>query len=171
MSPTTRSNGPSRPAPARGSSAPALTAAACSRNTSSTVSCTSRSAATPRSARSVIWRWRSVSRSRKLSPTTSVPHSTPRTQSPRRDRSRPRAEPFAAGTRVAVDIDGEQMLGTVVGALIDARGTLAGYEWRPDVADLMGHPWREHAHTRTAPAAHVHATLLPLDRGLRVDAA
>jgi hypothetical protein len=77
-------------------------------------------------------------------------------------------EPFDPGTHVVVAAEdgGPPVLGTVISALADEHGELSGYEWRPDDASLVGHPWHEFAHSTTAPRHHVAATLRPVDRGV-----
>jgi len=77
-------------------------------------------------------------------------------------------QPFDAGTRISVESQhGEPpVLGAVISALADEHGALCGYEWRPDVASLVGHPWHDFAHSATVSKDRVTATLLPVDRGL-----
>jgi hypothetical protein len=54
----------------------------------------------------------------------------------------------------------------VLSVLVDEHGELSGYEWRPDVASLVGHPWHDFTHSATVSKDQVAATLLPVDRGL-----
>jgi hypothetical protein len=73
----------------------------------------------------------------------------------------PAAHPYPPGTRVRVsDPTADHPVGgTVLAAVVDRDGDLR-YQWRPDAADLPGHPWRDQPgwalHTA---ATQVHATL------------
>jgi hypothetical protein len=77
-------------------------------------------------------------------------------------------EPFEPGTHIAIAAQSGEppVLGTVISALADEHGELSGYEWRPDAASLVGHPWHDFAHSAAASRHDVAATLLPVDRGL-----
>jgi len=50
--------------------------------------------------------------------------------------------PYPDGTRVAVDVNGERHLGDVHYPVLSREGQALAYAWRPDVASLVGHPWR-----------------------------
>jgi len=80
--------------------------------------------------------------------------------------------PYVPGTRIEVPgRDGGHVTGTVTQPLRDG-GTVTAYRWRPDAADLPGHPWHHLPVTRatiTSPASAVTATLLGPDPGLRED--
>ena len=52
------------------------------------------------------------------------------------------AAPYPDGTRVAVDVNGERHLGQVQYPVLSREGEALAYAWRPDVASLVGHPWR-----------------------------
>ncbi|MBL7519638.1 hypothetical protein I6A84_16415, partial [Frankia sp. CNm7] len=75
--------------------------------------------------------------------------------------ARPVEHPYPPGTAVAVT-DPEYAwytTGTVLAHATGPDGHLA-YQWRPDVADLPGHPWRDHpGWAAQSPADRVHATL------------
>ncbi len=55
----------------------------------------------------------------------------------------PPGDPYPAGTRIAVDHPERDWYttGTVRGSAVSSTGVRV-YRWRPDVADLPGHPWR-----------------------------
>lgn len=59
--------------------------------------------------------------------------------------ARPVGHPYPWGTRIAVSTGGgaRWTTGTVLGTA-GGRGGRLEYLWRPDVADLPGHPWRQH---------------------------
>jgi hypothetical protein len=74
--------------------------------------------------------------------------------------------PYPYGTRVAVDVDGRRHLGTVRHPVLGRDGAALAYSWSPDVAALVGHPWRgglsgegEPERTLITPASKVTATL------------
>ncbi|MBL7518186.1 hypothetical protein I6A84_08670, partial [Frankia sp. CNm7] len=52
--------------------------------------------------------------------------------------------PYPPGTRVVVHRDNQALraTGTILAAVEDTTGQ--AYLWRPDAADLPGHPWRDH---------------------------
>lgn len=79
----------------------------------------------------------------------------------------PPAHPYPPGTRVVVHPDDPHLraTGTVL-ATVDGD---TGYLWRPDTADLPGHPWATHP-TWALPVrrADTHATLDPPDTDLSV---
>ncbi|MBL7487892.1 hypothetical protein I6A60_19040 [Frankia sp. AgB1.9] len=58
--------------------------------------------------------------------------------------ARPADDPYAAGTRIAVDHPERDWYttGTVRAGTVSPTGVRI-YRWRPDVADLPGHPWRD----------------------------
>src|SRR5687768_6403221 len=69
--------------------------------------------------------------------------------------------PYPEGTRVAAAVDGVRHTGKVQYSAT-ARGEALGYAWRPDTADLAGHPWRHHPELAlTSPPAELAATLAP----------
>jgi hypothetical protein len=74
--------------------------------------------------------------------------------------------PYPAGTRVAVDVDGRRHLGRVAYSVVSRQGEALAYAWTPDVASLVGHPWRrgisrnaEPERTLITPAAKVTPTV------------
>lgn len=80
-----------------------------------------------------------------------------------------RDHPLPVGTRVATGTGGERVTGTVTyvatrrhrGQVADVHIAL-GYAWRPDIAALAGHPWREHPeHNLVSPPGELTATLAP----------
>ncbi|OHV57984.1 hypothetical protein [Pseudofrankia sp. BMG5.36] len=78
--------------------------------------------------------------------------------------ARPMSHPYPPGTRIAavVDADGAYTTGTVLAtAAADRDGDRLDYLWRPDVADLPGHPWRHHP--RLALRASVREVTATLD--------
>jgi hypothetical protein len=69
--------------------------------------------------------------------------------------------PYPEGTRVIAVVDGVRHTGKVTYAAT-ARGETLGYAWRPDTADLVGHPWRHHDElSLTSPPEELAATLAP----------
>ncbi|WP_045876463.1 hypothetical protein [Pseudofrankia sp. DC12] len=75
--------------------------------------------------------------------------------------ARPAHHPYLRGTRVTVAEPGvaRPVTGTVVTIAAAPAGALL-YRWRPDVADLPGHPWRDHpGWTLETPRDQVTATL------------
>jgi hypothetical protein len=77
------------------------------------------------------------------------------------------APPYPPGSRVTVnDLHGR----TATGVVLDLAGDgdeASLYLWRPDLADLPGHPWHgTPRQTLTIPADRVHFTLAPPDRGV-----
>lgn len=52
------------------------------------------------------------------------------------------AGPYPRDTRVAVDVAGQRHLGSVVYPVLSRDGHALAYAWSPDVASLIGHPWR-----------------------------
>jgi len=69
--------------------------------------------------------------------------------------------PYPAGTRVAVeDPAGSLRIGTVVEPITTRDGELLAYAWRPEDADLPGHPWHGHPrHTLVSPPQQLTPTL------------
>ena len=75
--------------------------------------------------------------------------------------------PYPRGTRVAVAVDGQRHLGQVQYSVLARDGSALAYAWAPDVASLVGHPWRRPPHldgsepdrSLITPAANVAATL------------
>lgn len=75
--------------------------------------------------------------------------------------------PYPRDSRVAVDVDGQRHLGTVVYPVASREGEALAYAWTPDVASLVGHPWRRNGlsgegeadRTLITPAAKVTPTL------------
>jgi hypothetical protein len=78
--------------------------------------------------------------------------------------------PYPAGARIAVardPLENAGRTGTVVGHVADAAGAVTGYVWRPDRADLPGHPWRQQPTCAVVSrAAEVAPTLAARDVGL-----
>uniref|UniRef100_UPI0010418CBF hypothetical protein n=1 Tax=Candidatus Protofrankia californiensis TaxID=1839754 RepID=UPI0010418CBF len=75
---------------------------------------------------------------------------------------------YPPGVRVTVIArDGQApTTGIVTGAVTDPDGTVIDYLWRPDLADLPGHPWRDHPdRVMASPAHRVRPTLTPADTG------
>jgi hypothetical protein len=76
--------------------------------------------------------------------------------------------PYPPGTRVTVTADGTgtATAGTVMEAVDGKDGQVAGYVWRPDAADLPGHPWQHNPnHGLVSAAEHVSPALPPTDVG------
>jgi hypothetical protein len=75
--------------------------------------------------------------------------------------------PYPRGARVAVDVDGQRHLGSVLYPVTSREGEALAYAWVPDVASLIGHPWRRNGlsgegeadRTLITPAAKVTPTL------------
>jgi hypothetical protein len=77
--------------------------------------------------------------------------------------------PYEPGTRVSVtrpDATG-QLTGVVTEALADLTGEVTAYAWRPDAADLPGHPWHDNPrHALITSADRVTPTLAGPENGL-----
>jgi hypothetical protein len=74
----------------------------------------------------------------------------------------PPATPYPVGTRV---IDGSLRRGTI--RFGDPDGAATTYGWRPDVADLPGHPWADLPYAAIVSAASdLHPTIEGIDVGL-----
>jgi hypothetical protein len=83
------------------------------------------------------------------------------------------AAPYPRGSRVAVDVGGQRHLGRVVYPVTSRDGQALAYAWSPDVAALVGHPWRnglseigEPDRWLITPAAAVAPTLARREIGL-----
>jgi hypothetical protein len=74
----------------------------------------------------------------------------------------PPATPYPVGTRV---IDASLRRGTIAYLIGDPGGEVTSYGWRPDLAELPGHPWRDLPHAAVITAA---AKLLPTLEGIDV---
>jgi hypothetical protein len=78
--------------------------------------------------------------------------------------------PYPPGTRVTVRADRRTTptTGVVLEAVDGPDGKVSAYVWRPDAAELPGHPWRVHPdHGLVLPANQVTPTLAPADTGVR----
>jgi hypothetical protein len=63
--------------------------------------------------------------------------------------------PYPPGTRVAIDEpSGTRCTGAVVESVTAANGEILAYAWRPDHANLPGHPWHGHPHHSLVTPAH-----------------
>jgi hypothetical protein len=86
----------------------------------------------------------------------------------------PPSAPFPPGTRVAARPPGRRddvQTGKVVEAIGEEGQPTTSYAWRPDRAELVGHPWRDNPrHVLVTPAEWVLPTLAPPDAGLGDDA-
>jgi hypothetical protein len=76
--------------------------------------------------------------------------------------------PYPPGTRITVTAPGRPAAtGAITEHVPDRGGTALAYAWRPDTAELPGHPWHGHPqHALVTAAAHVTPTLAGPDRGL-----
>jgi len=76
--------------------------------------------------------------------------------------------PYPPGTRIAVTAPGRPATtGVVAEPITDADGNPTAYAWRPDTADLPGHPWHGRPqHTLVSPPEQVTPTLAAPDLGL-----
>jgi hypothetical protein len=73
----------------------------------------------------------------------------------------PPQHPYPVGTRVAALVGGERVTGVVTYAAVNQDRVLA-YSWRPDVAELPGHPHRHHhEHQLASPPQRLAPTLAP----------
>lgn len=74
----------------------------------------------------------------------------------------PRDHPYPPGTRVAASVGGQRVPGTVTYVAPGRGGSALAYAWRPDTAELTGHPWRDHTeHNLVSPPADLTTTLAP----------
>jgi len=79
-------------------------------------------------------------------------------------RTRSVTPPYPPRTRIRVDIGGGIAATGIVRGPVVRDGRTTGYLWRPDVADLPGHPgYRNPDHLRYADAAQVRDTLAARD--------
>jgi hypothetical protein len=82
----------------------------------------------------------------------------------------PPRSPYPGGTRIVVTTHGDPgsgVTGVVVEPIHESGGPTTSYSWRPDLADLPGHPWRANpGHCFVSPADQVAPTLAAPDTGL-----
>jgi hypothetical protein len=75
--------------------------------------------------------------------------------------------PYPAGTRVTDIHSPTGRLGTIRFTTTDTEGTATSYGWRPDLADLPGHPWYNQPYAAIiSPASHLRPTIEGTDVGL-----
>lgn len=77
------------------------------------------------------------------------------------------APPYSPGSRVRVDLQGGMAATGVVRGPVVRNGRTTGYLWRPDVADLPGHPgYRNPDYLRYAEGTRVRDTLAAKDTAI-----